>query len=135
MSDSLETPRSIAHQAPRSVGFPRQEYWSGLPFPSPVYLPNPGIEPISPALAGRFFLPLSHQGSPLNIKTFIKVEKSHHIQRCRKGNHIPDKNLRQGFPGGSVVKNLPASAGDTSSIPGPGGSHMPQATKPTCHNY
>ena len=64
MSDSLETPRSIAHQAPRSVGFPRQEYWSGLPFPSPVYLPNPGIEPISPALQADS-LPLSHQGSPV----------------------------------------------------------------------
>ena len=40
------------------MGFPRQEYWSGLPFPSPEYLPNPGIEPMSPAspiLAGRFF--------------------------------------------------------------------------------
>ena len=45
-------------QAPLSMGFPRQEYWSGLPFPSPGDLPNPGIEPTSlrsPALAGRFF--------------------------------------------------------------------------------
>ena len=42
----------------------------------------------------QIFLSLSHQGSPFNIKTFIKVEKSHHIQWCRKGNHIPDKNLR-----------------------------------------
>ena len=38
------------------MGFPRQEYWSGLPFPSPVDLPDPGIEPASPALAGRFFI-------------------------------------------------------------------------------
>ena len=45
----------VAHQAPLSMGFLRQEYWSGLPFPSPGYLPNPGIEPVSPALAGRFF--------------------------------------------------------------------------------
>ena len=37
------------------MGFPRKEYWSGLPFPSPGYLPNPGIKPASPALAGRFF--------------------------------------------------------------------------------
>ena len=36
-------------------GFPRQEYWSGLPFPPPGYLPNPGIESESPALAGMFF--------------------------------------------------------------------------------
>ena len=44
-----------AHQAPLSRGFPRQESWSGLPFPSPGDLPNQGIEPTSPALAGRFF--------------------------------------------------------------------------------
>ena len=42
-------------QAPLSMGFPRQEYWSGLPSPSPGDLPHPGIEPASSALAGRFF--------------------------------------------------------------------------------
>ena len=42
-------------QAPQSMGFPRQEYWSGLLFSSPGDLPNPGIEPVFPALAGRFF--------------------------------------------------------------------------------
>ena len=41
---------TVALQAPLSVGFSRQEYWSGLPFPSPGDLPNPGIEPRSPAL-------------------------------------------------------------------------------------
>ena len=50
-------------------GIPRQEYWSGLPFPPPGDLPNPGVKSESPALAGSvfvffFFLPLSHQGSP-----------------------------------------------------------------------
>ena len=49
------TPWTVAHQAPLSVGFSRQEYWSGLPFPSPEDLPDPGIEPMSPALAGGFF--------------------------------------------------------------------------------
>ena len=48
-------PRTVAHQAPLCMRFPRQEYWSGLPFPSSGDLPNPGIEPASPALAGRFF--------------------------------------------------------------------------------
>ena len=43
------TPRTVAYQAPHSVGFSRQEYWSGLPFPSPGDLPNQGIEPRSPA--------------------------------------------------------------------------------------
>ena len=44
------TPWTIAHQAPPSVGFSRQEYWSGLLFPSPGGLPNPGMEPRFPAL-------------------------------------------------------------------------------------
>ena len=43
-------PWTVAHQAPLSTGFPRQEYWSGLPFPSPEDLPNPGLEPGSSAL-------------------------------------------------------------------------------------
>ena len=55
---TLSTPRTIALQASLSMGFPRQENWSGLLFPSPGGLPNPGIELeslASPALAGRFF--------------------------------------------------------------------------------
>ena len=50
MSDSLWTPWTGAQQAPLSMGFSRQEYWSGLPFPSPGELPNPGIELGSPTL-------------------------------------------------------------------------------------
>ena len=52
------TPGSVAHQAPLSMGFSRQEYWSGLPFLTPGDLPDPGIEPtslVSPPLAGGFF--------------------------------------------------------------------------------
>jgi len=48
-------PWNVAHQAPLPMGFHRQEYWSGLPFPSPGDLPDPGIEPTSPALSRRFF--------------------------------------------------------------------------------
>ena len=44
------TPWTVAHQAPLSMDFSRQEYWSGLPYPPPGDLPNPGIEPGSPAL-------------------------------------------------------------------------------------
>ena len=44
------TPWTVAYQAPRSMGFSRQEYWSGLPSPSPGDLPNPGIKPRSPSL-------------------------------------------------------------------------------------
>ena len=58
MSKSFATPWTAAHQARLSMGFSRQEYWSGLPCPPPGDLPNPGIEPtspVSPALAGGFF--------------------------------------------------------------------------------
>ena len=54
----FETPWTAAHQAPLSVEFSRQEYWSGLPFPTPGDLPDPENEPksvVSPALAGRLF--------------------------------------------------------------------------------
>ena len=49
---------TVAYQAPLSIGFSRQEYWSGLPYPAPGDLPDPGIKPVSltsPALLGRFF--------------------------------------------------------------------------------
>ena len=49
------TPWTIAYRAPPSMGFSRQEYWSELPFPSPGDLPNPGIEPGSPALQADAF--------------------------------------------------------------------------------
>ena len=54
--------RTVAHQAPLFMEFSRQEYWSGLPFPPPGHLPNPGIEPVSPALQVDA-LPLSHWGN------------------------------------------------------------------------
>ena len=47
---TLFTPWTVAYQAPSSMGFSRQEHWSGLPFPSPGDLPDPGIEPGSPVL-------------------------------------------------------------------------------------
>ena len=52
MSDSFVTMWTVAHQAPLSMGFPKQEYWSGLPIPSSEDLPNPRIKLVSPALAG-----------------------------------------------------------------------------------
>ena len=51
----LMTPWTVACPVPLSMEFFRQEYWSGLPFPSPGDHPDPGIEPASPTLAGRFF--------------------------------------------------------------------------------
>ena len=57
------TPRTVAHQASLSMEFSRQEYWSGLPFPSPEDLPRPGIETWSPADS----LPFELQGSPPGV--------------------------------------------------------------------
>ena len=60
------TPWTVAHQAPLSMGFSRQKYWSGLPCSPPGFLPYPGIEPMSPIAPAVQVdsLPLSHQGSP-----------------------------------------------------------------------
>ena len=60
---TLVTPWNVAHQAPLSIGFPRQEYWSVLPFPSPRDLPNPGIES-SLLHCRRILYELSYQGNP-----------------------------------------------------------------------
>ena len=60
------TPWTVSHQAPVFMEFSRQEYWSGLPFPSPGDLPDPGIEPGSPALEADA-LPSEPQGSPIFI--------------------------------------------------------------------
>ena len=68
MSDSLQTHGLyVAYQAPPSMGFSRQECWSGLPFPSPGDLPNPGIEPGSPALHADA-LPSEPPGKPSYTK-------------------------------------------------------------------
>ena len=64
------TPQTVSHQAPLSMGFPRQEYWSVLPFPPPGDLPDPGIEPsslVSPALVRWILYQLRHLGSPEEI--------------------------------------------------------------------
>ena len=66
----FETPWTVTHQAPLSMEFSRQEYWSGLPFPSPGDLPDPGIEPkslVPPALGGRFSTTVP-PGKPIYLK-------------------------------------------------------------------
>ena len=63
------TPWTVVHQAPLSMGFPRQEYWSGLLYPPPEYLPDSGIKPASPAAPElqADSKPLSQQGSTSNL--------------------------------------------------------------------
>ena len=73
MSDSA-TPWTVAYQAPPSMGFSRQEYWNGVPFPSPEDLPNPGIEPGSPTLQADA-LTSEPPGKPLSgecLKIIVK---------------------------------------------------------------
>ena len=81
------TPWTVACQAPLCMGFPRQEYWSELPFPIPGDLPDPGIEPISPALAGRF-LTTAPPGTPGLTDTIYSIQN--------------------GLPWYQLVKNPPA---------------------------
>ena len=64
ITSNSATPRTVARQAPLSMGFSRQEYWSGLPFPLLGGLPNPGIEPAFPASAGWF---LNHWATKNNM--------------------------------------------------------------------
>ena len=64
------TPGTVAHQVPLFMGFPSQEYWTELPFPSPGDLLNPGMEPMSPALAGRFFT-AEPPGKPIKLASVI----------------------------------------------------------------
>ena len=74
MSDSLVTPFTVARQTPLPWNLlGRQEYCSGLPFPSPGHFSNPGTEPTFPALAGRFFTTEPH------LIFYISVNYSHHV--------------------------------------------------------
>ena len=72
------TPWTVVYQGPLSMGFSRQEYWSGLPFPSPGDLPNPGTEPRSPALQADA-LPSEPPGKPLcgELLCLFRVERPH----------------------------------------------------------
>ena len=83
------TPWTVAHQAPLSMGFSRQEYWSGLPFPSPGDLPDPGIEPRSPALQ-VVALTSEPPGKPIyiildhhNSKYILMVANTQNLSRFR----------------------------------------------------
>ena len=75
---SFSLPRTVAHQAPLSMGFSRQEYWSGLSFPPPGDLPDPGIEPVSSALAGGFFT-TEPPGKPSHSLSPSPLEFIHHF--------------------------------------------------------
>ena len=104
------TPQTVAHQAPLSMKFSRQEYWSGLPFPSPGDLPDPGIKSaslVSPSLTNRFF----YHCTTYNWMITSQKLKFHYFDLAKL---LASSETSWG---GAVVKNLPANAGDTGSIP------------------
>ena len=79
------TPWTLAYQVPSSMGFSRQEYWSGLPFPSPGDLPNPGIKPRSPALQADA-LPSLGTLVKINFQFFVvkllETQNSLNLKNC-----------------------------------------------------
>ena len=124
------TPWTVAYQAPLSMGFSRQEYWRGLPFPSPGDLPDPGIKPRSPALQADA-LPSEPPGKPYSFRiwtnfvvttlfNFHGILVLWSIQAYQWWIYFMKtiafkiqiwcfKNWEHTvFPGGSVIKNLPA---------------------------
>ena len=125
------TPWTVACQAPLSMRFPRQEYWSGLPCPPPRDIPDPGNKPMSPASPALQVnsLPTEPPGKPdpccsLSTETpqiqVLLLSVSHvHISIC-----MCDV---AGFPGCADDKESTFSAGDSSSVPGsvrsPGGGN------------
>ena len=72
MFNSFSTPWTVACQAPLSTGFSRQACWSGLSFPPPGDPPDPGTEPMSPALAGRFFYHWATWEALVEVYCFLK---------------------------------------------------------------
>ena len=92
---TLATPWTAAHQAPLSMGFPRQEHWSGLPFPSLGDLPDPKIEPASPALQADS-LPLSHQARTQSNRSKHEGHPYSFLQKGgREGRKVDGKDGRK----------------------------------------
>ena len=90
------TPWTVAHQVPLAMGFPRQEYWSGLPLPSPGDLPEAGIEPTSlvpPALAGRFFTTSATWEAPIYVCARTHTHTHTHIAFCNKKPRLENQKL------------------------------------------
>ena len=87
----------MSNQAPLSIAFLRQEYWSGLPFPSPGDLPDPGIKPASPALAGRFFTsePLGKPQLNLAVLIIFSLFKK---KQAKQSKTIPQVKTKSQYP-------------------------------------
>ena len=90
------TPWTVSRHAPLSIGFPRQEYWSGFPFPPPGDVPDPGIEPkflVSPPSAGDFFFFPFTTEPPEKPKEVLSYENK--IITAKSGNYCNQKQIFQ----------------------------------------
>ena len=111
----MRPPWTVAHQT-LSMGLHSQEYWSGLPFPSPGDLPKTGMEPESPALAGRFFT-TEPPGKPRDIILFC-ISSHFAVMVSFVSSHTSAYPINTGEPQGSPVRSLLFST-STLSIGGP----------------
>ena len=105
MSDSFADPWTVAHEAPPFIGFPRQEYWTQLPFTSPGDLPKPGTEPTSPALQADS-LPPSPWESPrclvVSYKNRLAIRNRENVKEKEKTSRA--KERRGGCRGAGRVR-------------------------------
>ena len=121
------TPWTVAHQAPPSMGFSRQEYWIGLPFPSPGDLPNPGIKPGSPAFQadaltseppGKPFMKYRSQVfmnynrktyNSLKYTIFFLLFRMSFVSDCQIPMHFPRLSLNAKFSMKNYPVHIPSS--------------------------
>ena len=106
------TPWTVAYQVPPSIGFSRQECWSGLPFPSPGGLPDPGIEPGSPTLQADALLSEPPGKKPLLIKGVLIKKKSNYTTAFEASaqtikDHICSHPISQSYTSSGEQKNAP----------------------------
>ena len=89
---------TVACQAPLYMGFSRQEYWNGLPFPSPGIVPNPELEPMFPALAGRFFTTYSTCEAWFNVlesTKYFRLRITYFLNCCKNKANWKIKKILQ----------------------------------------
>ena len=136
------TPRTVAFQAPLSVEFSRQEYWSGLLFPSPGNLPNPGLEPASftsPALTGRFSTTSAtwdtHEGLKIcPFNSSLSSDQAWTVQSFCRGQRLDGRKAQK--PGTKLQHPIKADARKetvNSNMKG-SGEHFPKGVSSLIHS-